>query len=93
MQDGRVVNNWIEQGNNIGVLNLGGYGIQSVGTMSGTALRNIFTGNTVTNAAGSGIYLSNNIGAKVFDNHVANVTIQQSSATAQAGGIVLEASS
>jgi len=93
MQDGRVQNNFIEQGNTIGVLNVGGYGIQSVGTMGATAQRNIFSGNTITNVAGSGIYLSNNIGSKVFDNHVANVTIQQTSASAQAGGIVLEASS
>jgi hypothetical protein len=92
MQDGRVLNNWIAQGNTIGVLNLGGYGIQSVGTMGLSAQRNIFAGNTITNAAGSGIYLSNNISAKVFDNHIANVTIQQSSAIAQAGGIVLESS-
>src|SRR5678815_602567 len=46
MQDGRVLNNWIEQGNTIGVLNLGGYGIQSVGTMGASAQRNIFAGNT-----------------------------------------------
>jgi len=93
MQDGRVVNNFVNQGNNLGILNVGGYGILSLGTMGPTAQRNIFTGNTVTNCAGSGIYLSNNIGSKVFDNHVATVTIQQTNASATVGGIVLEASS
>jgi parallel beta helix pectate lyase-like protein len=90
LQDGRVVNNFIDQGNVMGVLNVGGYGIQSIGTLGYTALRNIIAGNTITNAAGSGIYLSNNIGSKVVDNHVSNVSIQETNGIARAGGIVLE---
>jgi len=100
MQDGRVVNNFIHQGNNLGVLNVGGYGIQSIGTLGYTALRNIISGNTITNAAGSGIYLSNNIGSKVVGNHVSNVTRQQTNSSDDsdlsiwiAGGIVLDHSS